>query len=130
MQIDGDWEHLGRVVAARRVRLGLNQQDVAQQGGPGTGTMVLIENARKKYYRPRVLASLEHVLGWRRGSIHRILNGGEPELDELATPQQSDSTRLDSYLLAELTAELTKATPDEVAHVRAYLRGLKQARNA
>lgn len=39
-----------------------------------------IEHGRKQSYDPATLATLEGALGWRAGSVDRVLSGLEPQL--------------------------------------------------
>jgi hypothetical protein len=71
-----DWSHLGRLVRERRTELGLTQAEVHSAGGPSAATLYLIETGRRGSYRPQVLRRLERTLGWRAGSVRRIIAGG------------------------------------------------------
>jgi Predicted transcriptional regulators len=88
-----DWPHLGRLVRDRRTDLGLTQAEVQSAGGPSPATLYLLETGRRGAYRPQVLRRLERALGWRAGSIRRVLAGGQPLLDgedELTAPIRED----------------------------------------
>lgn len=77
------WVRLGREVRRRRIGLDMNQPDVSAAGGPSTGVISKIENARQTHYEDRVLALLERALRWQPGSCKRVLDGGDPvELGE------------------------------------------------
>lgn len=73
-----DWDRLAESVRERRVELGLTQEDARAAGGPSTATMRLIEGALQHSYQPSTLRDLEHVLQWERGSVRKILAGGDP----------------------------------------------------
>ena len=76
-----DWTRVGRYVRHRRHdELGLTQPDVTARGGPSVPTIRNIEGGKKPAYHPRILASLEDVLGWERGSCLAIGDGKEPRL--------------------------------------------------
>ena len=75
--------------------LGLTQAEVQSAGGPSPATLYLIESGRRGSYRPQVLRRLERALGWRAGSIRRVLAGGRPEPEgegETASPVADDRT--------------------------------------
>lgn len=72
------WARLGLKVRQRRISLGMNQPDVSAAGGPSTGVVSKIENAKQTSYEERVLVQLERALQWQPGSAHEVLNGGEP----------------------------------------------------
>jgi transcriptional regulator with XRE-family HTH domain len=76
-----DWSHLGRLVRDRRTELGLTQAEVHGAGGPSPATLYLLETGGRGSYRPQVLRRLERALGWRAGSVRRVLAGGHPPLE-------------------------------------------------
>ena len=73
-----DWDRLAGFARERRVELGLTQEDARAAGGPSTATMRLIEGALQRSYQPATLRDLENVLRWGRGSVRKILAGGDP----------------------------------------------------
>jgi transcriptional regulator with XRE-family HTH domain len=75
------WFHLGQLVRERRTELGLTQAEIHSAGGPSAATLYLIETGRRGSYRPQVLRRLERALGWRAGSVRRVLEGGQPVLE-------------------------------------------------
>ena len=80
MATSSDWQRLAALVSERRGDLALTQEDVRAAGGPSTATQRLIERGQPSRYQPRILAGLETALGWRHGSVRRILAGGDPAL--------------------------------------------------
>ncbi|MFI7114033.1 hypothetical protein ACIBK9_47485 [Nonomuraea sp. NPDC050227] len=74
------WVRLGQQARQRRIDLGMSQPDVSAAGGPSTGVVSKIENARQSSYEDRVLAQLERALQWQSGSAHEVLRGGEPHI--------------------------------------------------
>lgn len=73
---------LGRLVRERRERLGLNQGDLAQYGGPRVSTVGKIERAEQGNYPLRTRHQLENALGWSRGVFDEILTApAEPWWD-------------------------------------------------
>lgn len=77
-----DWAHLAKVIKERRLDLGLTQAQVHSAGGPAPATLYLLEHACRTSFRPQILGRLERALGWRAGSIRRVLAGGQPVLDD------------------------------------------------
>ena len=73
-----DWRRLADLVSERRADLGMTQEDVRAAGGPSTATMRLIEGGLQSRYQPVILGRLETALKWERGSVRRILAGGDP----------------------------------------------------
>lgn len=70
-------------MTSERVRRGHHTlSEFARHSGLSRTTLDSIENARKSRYNPATLATLEHVLGWRAGSVDRVLRGLEPQMDE------------------------------------------------
>jgi hypothetical protein len=78
MAIGSDWQRVAEYVRERRTDLGMTQADVQAAGGPATATQRLIEGALRDSYQAAILARLERVLQWERGSIRSIRRGGEP----------------------------------------------------
>lgn len=78
MATDKDWRRLAEATRDRRVELGMTQEDIRSAGGPSTATMRLIEGALQESYQPATLRDLELALRWERGSVARLLAGGNP----------------------------------------------------
>ena len=77
------WERLGRLVAAGRLRQGHRSLAAfAAATGLSRTTLDSLEHARKTSYDPATLAVLEGALGWRAGSVERVLAGLDPQLVE------------------------------------------------
>lgn len=77
--MSSDWERLGSLVTAERVRRGHRSLAAfAAASGLSTSTIDSIEHGRKRSYEPTTLATLEFILGWKAGSIERILGGLDP----------------------------------------------------
>lgn len=91
-----EWELLALLVRDRRERLGWDQEDLAQYGGPGKTTVGKIENARERRYSARTLQQIERALGWRRGTIQEDVLTLKPR-DEHSLWEHADF-RMDMYL--------------------------------
>jgi hypothetical protein len=96
MATDGDWHRVAEYVIDRRTDLDMTQADVHAAGGPSTATLRLIEGGLQDRYQPAILARLERVLGWERGSIRAIRKGGEPVLAGDRPAQRGTSALLPS----------------------------------
>ena len=77
-----DWLFLAKLIKERRLDLGLTQAQVHSAGGPAPATLYLLENGCRTSFSPQILRRLERALGWRAGSIRRVLAGGRPALDD------------------------------------------------
>lgn len=78
--MSSDWKRLGAAVTAERVRQGYQTLAAfARASGLSRTTVVAIESGSKDRYSPTTLATLEHVLGWRMGSVDRVLGGLDPQ---------------------------------------------------
>lgn len=111
------WQRLGHYVRERRLHLRLTQHDVAAAGGPSIATIRNIEAATHDSYRGRTLNQLEDVLGWERGSVDAILNGGEPRLKTEPQPAASappPAPPVDTKTLGDLLIERGLRRPDEL----------------
>jgi transcriptional regulator with XRE-family HTH domain len=80
---DARWLRLGKRVTAERIRRGYRSLAAfAAAAELSTSTVDNIEHGRKSSYDPGTLAVLEQALGWRAGSVERVLRGLEPEYDQ------------------------------------------------
>lgn len=132
------WEAVGRLVKARRERLGLNQDDLHLYGGPKVSTVGKCERAAQDRFPLRTQHQLENALGWRRGAIEEIISAVETSdwyadqredyendlinanIPDLSHPTEPEAPVLsaqhlsDSDLLAELTYRMKRyASRDE-----------------
>lgn len=83
-------QRLGWFVRQRRLNMaGASQADLNARGGPSVSVLSKIETGARAYGE-RVHVKLEDVLGWERGSVRAILDGGEPTLK--AGPAPSTGT--------------------------------------
>lgn len=74
------WERLGHLVTAGRLRQGHRSlASFAAASGLSRTTLDSIEHARKTSYDPATLATLEGALGWRAGSVARVVAGMDPQ---------------------------------------------------
>lgn len=64
---------IGRVAKARRERLGLNQDELAQYGGPKVATVGKFERAAAESFPLRTQHQVENALGWTRGTVEEFV---------------------------------------------------------
>lgn len=125
------WIRLGQYVIARRVALGHRTREAfAQYLGLSARLVSDIEKARRQSYDPGTLALLEQKLQWPAGAVQNVLSGGSaPIQDDLLFPDEPPGeTPVGAGVDPDLLTDLTRATPDEVAKVKAYLRGILDSR--
>ena len=125
-----DWQRLADFVSERRADLGMTQEDVRAAGGPSTATQRLSEGNLQSRYQPVILGRLETALKWERGSVRRILAGGDPVLtpDALApallsaAPEPVPELPADDDADAMESAVIVAATPRKEREVWAEIR--------
>lgn len=85
-----DWERLARYVTARRIELNYRTREAVAEADPGIKPRTLgdIERASRTSYNRTTIASLEHALQWRPGSVQAILDGGEPTAATTPAPAE------------------------------------------
>lgn len=67
------WQVIGRIAKDRRERLGLNQDQLAQYGGPRVATVGKFERAAQASFPLRTQHQVEKALGWSRGIIEQVV---------------------------------------------------------
>lgn len=102
-----DWARLGRAVADARRALGLTQKDLADQIGVSRGAIQSIERGEEFTKITQTLRAVERALGWQKGSIESVLDGGDPK----APPQKVDQPER-----PEAPAELAPQLPLAIVH--------------
>jgi hypothetical protein len=95
-------------------------------GGPSTSTMRMIEGGLQDSYKPAVLARLEDVLRWRRGSVRAVLAGGDPVAleEEAVVPRRPAAPRPAPRLVPGPEHSVREALWAALAAVNAPLREL------
>lgn len=68
------WQVIGHIAKARRERLGLNQDELAQYGGPKVATVGKFERAAQESFPLRTQHQMENALGWARGTVEQVVN--------------------------------------------------------
>jgi transcriptional regulator with XRE-family HTH domain len=71
---ENGWQAIGRIAKARRERLGLKQDELAQYGGPGVATVGKFERAAQDSFPPRTQHQMENALGWSRTIVEQVVN--------------------------------------------------------
>ena len=128
------WEVVGRLVKARRERLGLDQDDLRLYGGPGVSTVGKCERAAQDRFSLRTQHQIQNALGWGRSAIEEIISAAETNdwyadrdqcedfendlinasIPDLSHPTEPEAPVLsaqhlnDSDLLAELTYRMKR----------------------
>ncbi len=100
---------LGTLVRKRREELGLNQDDVAERGGPSDKSQTRIERGQAPRPTAKTLAKIDLALEWTRGSAAAVLAGKAP------TPVGATYTAEDIERHARLAAALERAGVTSVA---------------
>lgn len=70
---ENGWQVIGRIAKARRERLGLKQDELAQYGGPAVATVGKFERAAQESFPPRTQHQIENALGWSRTIIEQVV---------------------------------------------------------
>lgn len=73
-----DWGRLGAELRKSRERQGLSRKKLSELSGVSEKSIQLNEEGRVPMRWPKVLHTLEDVLGWVPGSVMDVLDGGEP----------------------------------------------------
>lgn len=109
-----DWVELGRALQAAREAAGLTQREIAQRLDVGLSTVQGVERGRAlKKVSPLIRAYAAEV-GWPRGAVERVLQGGppveiDPEEAAPSTPMQAESitSMADGRLPVRVVDDLT-----------------------
>lgn len=112
------WMAIGRVAKARRERLGLKQDELANYGGPRVATVGKFERGAQASFPPRTQQQIERALGWPLGTIEdfvsavdeSVIETGEWE-HELVSTNVPDLTERQGALSA---AEMPRTPWDSV----------------
>lgn len=81
IEADGaeDWQRIGRLVLAERLRRGWTQEDAAERAGVSPTSWRMLESAGQAGYRALTLARVAQVLDWPPDAFIMMLAGGEPD---------------------------------------------------
>lgn len=71
---ESGWKAIGRIARARRERLGLKQEDLADYAGPRVSTVGKFERAAQDSFPLRTQHQIEKALGWSRGIIEQVVS--------------------------------------------------------
>lgn len=139
---------LDQAMNARRIELGLNWRDIAERAEVSYESLRRI---RKGDYRPSTLAAhrLDAALKWARGSVEKVLDGGNPIPLENGLAAKAPKVRTQAGLseretrqqhlalaLVEAEKALASATEEELeefeerygALIRGFRRRLREKR--
>lgn len=99
---DEGWARLGRVVADRRLELGLSVRAAATRAGINRATWGTLEEGDRRLSK-HLWTAVEEALSWEPGSIDRIITGGNPTPQRDPHPETIKVTLPDDFdLVAEL----------------------------
>jgi hypothetical protein len=76
-----EWDRLGKLLTERRKEMDPRWDDLTlftRERGLDWRMAWDLENNRRVNYRPLTLAGVEVAYGWEKGSISRVLAGGDP----------------------------------------------------
>jgi len=92
-----DWERLGRMLLAQRVRLGypVRAKFAEANGLSHARTVSDIENAKRTNFEPATLAQIEQLYQWQVGSVAAVLAGGDPSPIDGPLPSRASRTTAD-----------------------------------
>lgn len=83
----------------------MSQQELATAAGTTDRLIRSVEKAERETFHRGTLRDIAEALGWTRGSIDRILGGGEPQDLEGRTPEWWERLEKVERMLADLMAE-------------------------
>jgi transcriptional regulator with XRE-family HTH domain len=98
-----DIAEVGRIVARRRLELGMDAAQLARGAAVDPKTVASLEHG-ERWPRDRSRAGIESALGWKAGSLDDIRAGGEPTPVVIGDPLDSYST---DYLLDVIRRRMT-----------------------
>ena len=123
------WQAIGEVAKLRRERLGLNQDELAQYGGPRVSTVGKFERAAQPSFPLRTQHQMEKALGWNRGTIEEFVAAVEeghplaaewrvdlvfedvPDMSEPREVRDTDQVRSESL---EAFAQVFRLVPEDM----------------
>ncbi|QFS94559.1 transcriptional repressor DicA (plasmid) [Mycobacterium sp. THAF192] len=82
-EVESAAQRLGRYMQARRKTLGLTQTQLASRAHVNPVSISSLETGRQGPPRSSTATRLEDALSWKRGAIATILNGGEPDEEDV-----------------------------------------------
>ena len=107
-----DIAEVGRVVARRRLELGMDAAQLARTAAVDPKTVASLEHG-ERWPRDRSRVAIEAALGWRAGSLDDIRAGGEPTAAVVGEP-------LDAYSLEYIADYLGRKVADLAARTENY----------
>lgn len=73
------WLGLAEAIEGEKERQRLTWAGLARRAGVSTRTLFDLRKGVRQAYDPEVLDRIEAGLGWRRGSIERVMDGNSPQ---------------------------------------------------
>jgi len=108
-----DIAEVGRIVARRRLELGMDAAQLARSAAVDPKTVASLEHG-ERWPRDRSRAAIEAALGWKAGSLDDIRAGGEP------TAAVVVGEPLDAYSLEYIADYLGRKVADLAARTENY----------
>lgn len=116
--MDGDWVRLAGAVRAARKGRGFSQVELGRAAGVKRTVIQTIERGHAFQRVTGTLLSVERALGWGRGSIEKIVKGGDPlPSDEVAGGPGAPRYPLGPDLPFRIARTLSVGTPLDTAIV-------------
>lgn len=105
---NGQTERVADAMDAQRAELGIKWSDVAKRADMSVKTLERFRNGKLSAYSRGNIRAIERALGWERGSIDAIRNGGEPTLtgDTPADIDLRDDIERQIWAISELEEDL------------------------
>jgi len=116
--MDGDWVRLAGAVRAARKGRGFSQVELGRAAGVKRTVIQTIERGHTFQRVTGTLLSVERALGWGRGSIEKIVKGGDPlPSDEVVGGPGTPRYPLGPDLPFRIARTLSVGTPLDTAIV-------------
>jgi transcriptional regulator with XRE-family HTH domain len=109
-----DIAEVGRIVARRRLELGMDAAQLARTAAVDPKTVASLEHG-ERWPRDRSRAGIEAALGWKAGSLDDIRAGGQPTAVAVIGDEP-----LDAYSLEYIADYLGRKVADLAARTENY----------
>lgn len=132
------WRQLGERLTARRPQVDprfRNRRVFAQENRVDYRVVFDIEKARRSNFSTGTITALEMAYRWKLGSIKKVLDGGEPDVEPAASVEPKaevpEWVDLDSLNPAErqIWTELNRCSVEEREGLAAFLHAFRASRN-
>lgn len=117
------WNEVGNCIRARRVDLGLTQEEAARAGDVSVATWRLVETGGRDRYQELTMVGVARAMRWPKDAMTRLREGADP--DALTADAPAEQARQPPVGLARRWSRLTTA---EQARVEAFIDGILSTR--